>query len=107
MTTPHENRWEKRCVALGMFAAACWAEPLDEAIGVVQQSWGELGLNTAAHALGKQGRTIQIGHTFYESGIGTHASGHILVGFWGEYEAFEAIIGVQAQPRPQPGSVLF
>ncbi|MBN2311650.1 MAG: NPCBM/NEW2 domain-containing protein [Candidatus Hydrogenedentes bacterium] len=86
-----------------------WAadEPLEAAIALVQQGWGELGINEAAHAEGKQGRPLQIGERRYAKGVGTHAASRIAVDLAGEYAVFRAQVGVQAHPEHDRGSVVF
>ncbi|MBP7935974.1 MAG: NPCBM/NEW2 domain-containing protein [Phycisphaerae bacterium] len=69
------------------------------------QAWGELGINTCAHAPGQAGEPMKIGQKTYVKGLGHHASGEMVIDLSGEYERFEAEVGVQ--PLPGAGSVVF
>lgn len=68
------------------------------------QSWGELGIDTAAHERSKAGAPLRIGSQSYTNGIGHHANGEIVVWLGGQYERFEAEAGVQPCSG---GSVIF
>ena len=70
------------------------------------QGWGELGLDTCTHAPGVQALRLRIGEQEYEKGLGHHAPGEMVVELDGQYEAFEAEIGVQWQSG-DVGSVVF
>ena len=91
----------------GMAASEEAEVPLEYAITFVQQGWGQLGIDKAASAPGKEGRDLRIQDTTYERGIGTHAPSTIAVDLFGEFERFEAEVGVEWQPTAQPGSVVF
>ncbi|MFO7974630.1 MAG: NPCBM/NEW2 domain-containing protein, partial [Candidatus Hydrogenedentota bacterium] len=95
------------CPVDGAPVLAGEVEPLEQAILLIQQDWGEMGLNRAAHAKGKEGRPLQIGDNHYDKGIGTHANSRISVDLLGEYAAFETEIGVQDHPDHDNGSVVF
>jgi hypothetical protein len=71
-----------------------------------QQAWGELGLNVCAHAPGQTPLPLQIKDRHYTKGLGHHAGGEIIVELDGQYDAFEAEIGVQWQ-QGNTGSVVF
>jgi hypothetical protein len=68
------------------------------------QSFGELGLNVAAHAGDLPGAPLQIGEKTYAKGLGHHANGAITVPLDGEYASFDAEVGLQPCPS---GSVIF
>jgi hypothetical protein len=65
----------------------------------VQQGWGELGINVSAHAAGQKPLPLQIGDQRYQHGLGHHAAGEIVVDLSGEYERFEADVGLQRLPE--------
>ena len=72
-----------------------------------QQQWGLLGINSAAGAPGeKRFSQMRIGETVYDKGLGHHANGVITVPLHGEYQWFNAMIGVQWQGGGK-GSVVF
>lgn len=72
----------------------------------LQQGWGELGVNTCAHAPGQTPLPLRIRDKEYSKGLGHHAPGEILIDLNGEYETFEAEVGVQWQGG-NVGSVTF
>ncbi|HOQ85340.1 MAG TPA: NPCBM/NEW2 domain-containing protein [Phycisphaerae bacterium] len=72
----------------------------------VQQQWGELGINQAAHQAGQQAQPLIVNGREYARGLGHHAAGEIIVDLAGEFRRFEALIGVQTQPGGH-GSVEF
>ncbi len=71
-----------------------------------RQSWGELGLDTCAHASGHAPLSLQIGEQHYTKGLGSHAQGEIVVALDGDYTWFDAAVGVQWQ-QGITGSVEF
>ncbi len=73
---------------------------------LAQQAWGELGINTCTHDRGKAGEPMKIGQKSYQKGLGHHADGEIVIDLNGEYERFEAEVGVQPLPD-SVGSVVF
>jgi hypothetical protein len=75
-----------------------------ELVSSTEQSWGTLGFDTAAHATDKPGEALQIATQRYAKGIGHHANGVITVSLDGQYETFEAEVGLQPCPG---GSVIF
>ncbi|MBI3852858.1 MAG: NPCBM/NEW2 domain-containing protein [Verrucomicrobia bacterium] len=68
------------------------------------QDWGVLGFDSAAHAPDKEGVTLQIGEKTFAKGLGHHANGVISLMTDGQYESFDAEIGVQPCSG---GSVIF
>jgi hypothetical protein len=72
----------------------------------LQQGWGELGINTCAHAPGQTPLPLRIRDREFARGLGHHAPGEIVVDLRGEYETFEAEVGVQWQGG-NVGSVVF
>jgi hypothetical protein len=72
----------------------------------LQQGWGEPGINTCAHAPGQTPLPLRIRDQRYTRGLGHHAPGEIVVDLSGEYETFEAEVGVQWQGG-NVGSVVF
>lgn len=77
-----------------------------ELIAQSQQGWGELGINTCAHAAGQKAEPLRIGDKEFEKGLGHHAPGEIIVDLEGQYETFLADVGVQPLPGG-PGTVVF
>ncbi|HTL27725.1 MAG TPA: NPCBM/NEW2 domain-containing protein, partial [Tepidisphaeraceae bacterium] len=71
-----------------------------------EQGWGEMGINTCAHSAGAEPLPMQIGQKKYTHGIGTHANGTIEVDLSGEYEQFDAEVGLQPLTTGR-GSVTF
>ncbi|MBP7950920.1 MAG: NPCBM/NEW2 domain-containing protein [Verrucomicrobiales bacterium] len=71
------------------------------------QQWGEMGINTAAHPAGdKRPLPIQIADKTFANGLGSHASGEIVLLLEKQYVRFDAEIGVQQQAS-SGGSVIF
>lgn len=68
--------------------------------------WGVLGINTCVHQPDRTPLPLQIKDKIYQRGLGAHAPGHILIDLDGEYETFEAEVGVQWQGQ-NIGSVVF
>jgi hypothetical protein len=72
-----------------------------------EQSWGALGLGTAAYMPGGAAPMVmQINDKTYAKGLGSHAPGQIIIELRGLYQAFEAEVGLQKQPG-DCGSVAF
>jgi NPCBM/NEW2 domain len=75
-----------------------------ELIVASAQDWGVLGLDVAAHAPDKEGSPLRISEKAFAKGLGHHANGTITVLVDGQYESFDAEIGIQPCPG---GSVIF
>jgi hypothetical protein len=86
--------------------AAEYLSDLMPRVSFVQQGWGVLGINTAAHAPDRAALPLQIRDRHFDKGLGSHAPGQIIVELDGEYEAFTADIGVQWQ-NGNVGTVVF
>ncbi|HEY5913416.1 MAG TPA: NPCBM/NEW2 domain-containing protein, partial [Verrucomicrobiae bacterium] len=69
------------------------------------QDWGELGLNAAAHRAGIAGEPLVIAGQSFAKGLGHHANGSLTVLLNGEFETFDASVGLQ--PCAAGGSVVF
>jgi len=82
------------------------SDVLNERVMLIRQGWGELGVDTCAHAPGKTPSPLRLGDRTYDKGLGNHANGEILVDLSGEFLSFEADIGVQWQ-RGTTGTVVF
>lgn len=80
---------------------------ITDRIPYIRQDWGKMGIDTAAHAPDKAPLNLCILDKRYDKGLGTHANSEIIVELDGEYEAFEAEIGVQRQNGDNVGSVIF
>ncbi|HRT10051.1 MAG TPA: NPCBM/NEW2 domain-containing protein [Candidatus Paceibacterota bacterium] len=76
-----------------------------ERLLVQNQAWGELGFDTAAHERHKAGEPLRIGQHAYAKGLGHHATGRLAVLLGGEFDRFEAEVGLQ--PCGGEGSVVF
>ena len=87
-------------------AAPLYLADHPELLSLVQMGWGELGLNTCAHAPGQAALPLQIGDHHYPRGLGHHAPGALVVELGGRYRAFLAEVGVQRQ-QGATGSVVF
>ena len=68
------------------------------------QDWGVLGSDTAAHIPDKEGTPLQIGEKIFAKGLGHHANGVITLLADGQYESFDAEVGIQPCSG---GSVIF
>lgn len=72
------------------------------------QGWGELGMDTCAHAPGVTPLRLRIKDKEYDRGLGHHANGEIVVDLDGLYETFEVEVGVQWQAQAAcEGTVVF
>jgi len=71
------------------------------------QQWGALGFNTSVVSPhGGKPLKLLIGKKEYAKGLGSHANGEIRVDLAGEYETFEAEVGVLPEVKGK-GSVIF
>lgn len=89
---------------LGATVAADYISDHPELILSSEQSWGELGFDTAAHAADKPGEPLRIGDRSFAKGLGHHANGTITLLLDGQYESFDAEVGLQPCAG---GSVIF
>ncbi|MBI4581773.1 MAG: NPCBM/NEW2 domain-containing protein, partial [Planctomycetes bacterium] len=71
-----------------------------------QQGWGVLGINCCAHVRKEQGLPLTVNGRQYDTGLGHHAPGEIVIDLAGEYATFESIVGVQTLAGGA-GSVVF
>lgn len=99
------------CVAIMIVAPMALGEverlsDLQDQFITSETGWGEMGINNCAHAPGAKPLPIQIGQKTYTSGIGHHANGTIELALDGQYEQFDAEVGVQPLPGGN-GSVVF
>jgi hypothetical protein len=76
-------------------------------IASLTQGWGELGLDTSVRPPGGNPVPLRISEREYARGLGHHAPGSIVVELDGEYEAFEAEVGVQWQGDSCAATVVF
>ncbi|NQT14219.1 MAG: NPCBM/NEW2 domain-containing protein, partial [Planctomycetes bacterium] len=83
------------------------ADQLAERIIHASQGFGTLGLNTAVVPSHRPGRRLQIGDVQYERGLGMHAQGVVAIDLGGEFETFEAAVGLQWQTGTTKGSAVF
>ena len=58
------------------------------------QDWGLLGFDVTTHQPHHDPTPLRIGTKTFAHGIGTHANSEITLGLDGEYEAFEAEVGL-------------
>jgi hypothetical protein len=91
---------------IGQAASEEYLSDSPDLIVFSQQAWGELGIDTCAHAQGQTPLRLQIKDTVYAKGLGHHAPGEILIDLGGRYDTFAVEIGVQKQDSGQ-GSVVF
>lgn len=70
------------------------------------QGWGMLGFDSAAHLLGQEPIPLKIKDTIYQKGLGSHATGEIIISLDSRYKTFEAEVGVQLV-SDKYGSVVF
>jgi len=114
---PNSGRWFS-LVILEVVVQASAAAPSPTAVGesdylsdqpelilASNQSWGELGWDSAAHAGDKPGEPLRIGEHSFAKGLGHHANGVITVLLDGNFSAFDAEIGLH--PCGAGGSVTF
>lgn len=71
-----------------------------------QQGFGQLGMNTCAHAPEQPAAPLIVNGKKYARGLGHHAVGDIVVDLAGEYSRFDCLVGVQTQ-TVREGSVVF
>ncbi len=70
------------------------------------QDWGSLGLNTSVKPDNAPAPKLIIGDKEYAKGLGGHANGRIYVDLAGEYDTFEAEVGLTTA-AVDTGSVIF
>ena len=103
-------------LALVLVSGPAWAgdscdylsDAYDELVVQARQGWGKLGLDTAAAPTdGRPPGRLRIGETYYDKGLGHHASGELVFQLpEGEYTAFAAEVGVHWQGGGR-GSLIF
>jgi hypothetical protein len=96
-------------VAIRPLASAGEAQFIGDDPGLISsaaQSWGLMGLNTAARAPDKAGQPLRIGTKSYARGIGHHARGSIIIPLDGGYSSFDAEVGLPPESGAR-GSVVF
>jgi hypothetical protein len=71
-----------------------------------QQDWGVMGFDVTVHQPDRTPWPLRIKDKTYAKGIGTHANGEITVALDGEYEAFEAEVGLVWEEN-SVGAVVF
>jgi hypothetical protein len=82
-------------LALRTSADTDYLSDLQDRFTTSEQGWGEMGVNTCAHSGAVAPLPMQIGQKKYTHGIGTHANGTIELALDGEYEQFDAEVGLQ------------
>ncbi len=83
------------------------SDSLSGRIVSVTQQWGELGLNTAVKQADRPAMKLRIKDKEYEHGLGHHANGEIVLDLSGQFETFQADLGVQWLGGQNVGSVVF
>ncbi len=71
------------------------------------QGWGELGMDTSVKPLHQPAMKLRIKDKEYEHGLGHHASGEIVVDLAGQFQTFQAEVGIQWQGGHDQASVIF
>jgi NPCBM/NEW2 domain-containing protein len=100
-------------VAMASVRARAAAEPeyladqLADRIIHANQGFGTLGLNRAVVPSHRPGRKLRIGAIEYERGLGMHAQGVVAIDLGGEFETFDAEVGLQWQTGKTRGSAEF
>lgn len=82
-------------------------DALLERILSVTQGWGELGINTAVRSANQPAVNLRIKDKEYSRGLGHHAAGEIIVDLGGQFQTFQAEIGIQWQGGNTSASVIF
>lgn len=94
------------CGSPAVLAETCYLSEMPELILSHNQAWGQLGVDTAAHAHGIAGEPIRIGDHQYARGLGHHANGDLVILLDGAFSTFETEIGLQPCGS-KDGSVIF
>ncbi len=77
-------------------------------VTLCKQGWGELGIDVSAHEKNFWPAALRVNDKTYTVGLGTHANGEMIFDLGGDYDLFEAEVGVQWQDGdPSHGSVVF
>ena len=72
-----------------------------------RRAGGALGFNTAVQPAGRPAAELRIGDRTYRRGLGHHAPGEIVVDLGGQFQLFQADLGIQWQGGRTTGSVVF
>jgi hypothetical protein len=108
-------------MATGLIVACAWAgaasaqepEPkylssdLADRLAAVTQGWGDLGMDTSVKPLQQPAMKLRIKDKEYQHGLGHHASGEIVVDLSGQFQTFQAEVGIQWQGGQNLASVIF
>ncbi len=102
------------CVFLGVMLMSTHAAPsrveylsdVRERILDAHQDWDLLGFDVTTHQPHHTPLPLRIKDKTYARGLGTHANSEIIVGLDGEYEAFEAEVGLVWEDN-SVGAVIF
>ena len=76
-------------------------------LSTIVQDWGALGMNTAVNPLHQPAMKLRIKDKEYEHGLGHHANGEIVVDLAGQFQTFQADVGIQWQGGQDAASVIF
>ncbi len=106
--------WLSLCVGNMICSAAAAAgksqyiaDELVKRIVHAHQGYGKLGLNTAVVPSNRPGHELRIKDVKYKHGLGMHAAGVVSIDLGGEFETFEAEIGLQWNGGETKGSAVF
>ena len=80
---------------------------LVDRLSMIVQGWGGLGINTAVNPGNRPAMKLRIKDKEYEYGFGHHAPGEIVVDLAGQFQTFQADVGIQWQGGHDQASVIF
>ncbi len=86
--------WFQSCVYAGS-SEIVYLSDMPENILSHTQTWGQLGIDTAAYAPGVAGQPLRIGDRPYSKGLGHHANGDLVILLEGAFSTFQAEVGLQ------------
>jgi hypothetical protein len=93
-------------VACAVGKEALYLSDMPEHFLSIEQGWGVLGWDAAAHEPKKAPMPLTIGQRTFAKGLGHHANGTLVIAVDDRFEHFEAEIGIQTQAA-HAGSVIF
>ena len=88
-------------------AAKYLSSDLADRLSTIVQGWGGLGMDTSVNPLHQPAMKLRIKDKEYQHGLGHHASGEIVVDLAGQFQTFQAEVGIQWQGGQDQASVIF